>query len=280
MKIKKIFYVVGTLIILSGIILLCYPSFANWVNQRYAYKEISDYNSAVSSMSNKKIQNELNIARAYNQRLPFSFPADPFTGHNETDFTDTEFAHFDMVQKGTMIGYVEIPSIDVYLPIYYGTDEKTLLKGAGLVENTSLPIGGSGTHAVICAHTGLASKKMFTDLPEVKKRDVFFIHVLNKHYAYKVDQIKVVLPDNTNDLMIQKGKDLVTLLTCTPFGINDHRLLVRGSRTSYDFSKDKNDLDLLAGHKDIYFWIAVLAISATIILILAAIRRAKKGKRK
>ncbi|HAD19762.1 MAG TPA: class C sortase [Lachnospiraceae bacterium] len=279
---KKFFYVLGALIILSGITLLCYPSFANWMNKRYEYKEISNYKSSVDSMDNSQMKKELHMALAYNRSLPISFPADPFTGKNETDVSNTKFADFDMVQKGAMIGYVEIPSINVYLPIYYGTDENTLQKGAGLVENTSLPVGGKGTHAVISAHTGLASKKMFTDLPEVKKGELFFIHVLNMDLAYKVDQIKVVLPENTRDLMIRDGRDFVTLLTCTPFGINDHRLLVRGSRTDYDFSKDSNKSGILsaARHKGMYFWIAVLAVLLAVIFVLSIVRGVKRGKRK
>jgi sortase A len=279
---KRFFSVLGAIVVFCGIALLCYPGFASWINKRYEYKEISDYNSTVDSMDDSRMQKELNMALAYNRSLPFSFPADPFTGQNETDLSDTEFADFDMVQKGVMIGYVEIPSIDVYLPIYYGTDEDTLQKGAGLVENTSLPVGGSGTHAVISAHTGLASKKLFTDLPDVKEGDLFFIHVLDMDLAYRVDQIKVVLPDNTDDLMIQKDQDLVTLLTCTPFGINDHRLLVRGSRTDYDFSKNTDESGKIqaAGHKDLYFLMAVLAVFAAVVLILIAVYRAKKGKRK
>lgn len=277
---KKFFNILGTLIILSGIILLCYPSFANWINKRFEYNEISDYSMTVETMDDSRMQKELDMAMAYNQSLPVSFPADPFTSQNERDLTHTKFNDFDMVQKGAMIGYVEVPSIDVYLPIYYGTDEETLQKGAGLVENTSLPVGGSGTHAVISAHTGLASRKLFTDLPEVKEGELFFIHVLDLNLAYKVDQIRVVLPEQTSDLMIQKGKDLVTLLTCTPFGINDHRLLVRGARTDYDFSKDENETGIVpkTRHMDMYFWIAVLAVFAGIIFILIIVKRTKKGK--
>jgi sortase A len=279
---KKIFNILGTLIILSGIILLCYPSFANWINKRFEYNEISNYNTTVETMDDSRMQKELDMAMAYNQSLPVSFPADPFTRQNERDLTNTKFNGFDMVQKGAMIGYVEVPSIDVYLPIYYGTDEETLQKGAGLVENTSLPVGGSGTHAVISAHTGLASRKLFTDLSEVKEGELFFIHVLDLNLAYKVDQIKVVLPEQTSDLMIQKGKDLVTLLTCTPFGINDHRLLVRGARTDYDFSMDENESGIVpkTRHMDMYFWIAVLASAMAVGMILLVVHNAKKGRQK
>ena len=279
---RKFLYIIGAVIILGGLALLCYPSFSSWINKKFEYSEISKYDASVASMDDTQMQNELNMALAYNQSLPFAFPADPFTGTNETDLSGTEFANFDMVQDGAMIGYVEVPSIDVYLPVYYGTSEDTLQKGAGLVENTSLPVGGAGTHAVISAHTGLASKKMFTDLTKVKEGEDFFIHVLNMDLAYKVDQIKVVLPEDTEDLMIEQGKDMVTLLTCTPFGINDHRLLVRGERTDYNFSKDSGNDGIVQAvqHKDLYFWIDVLAVAAAVVLILLIIHRAKRRKQR
>lgn len=264
---RKISRIIAGLIILSGIVLLCYPSFANFINRRFESKEIANYNNQVDAMGAKDIQRALQLARQYNASLPAAYPADPFTGENVRDFTGTDFENFSMVQQGNMLGYVEVPSINVYLPVYYGVSEDVLQKGAGLVDNTSLPVGGEGTHAVISAHTGLASKKMFTDLTEVKKGDIFFIHVLNMDLAYKVNQIKVVLPENVEDLFIQEGKEYVTLLTCTPFGINDHRLLVRGERIDYDFSKD-NDTEWTMPKQDLYFWIMVIGIFLFIVFVL------------
>ena len=275
---RKFSQIIAGLIILCGICLLCYPSFANFINKQFESKEITNYNNQVSSMTDKEIQHALKLAKAYNVSLPAAYPADPFTGENVRDFSGTKFEKFWMVQQGHMIGYVEIPNIDVYLPIYYGTSEKVLQKGAGLVDNTSLPVGGKGTHAVISAHTGLASKKLFTDLTEVKKGDVFFIHVLNMDLAYQVDQIKVVLPEDVDDLLIQKDKDYVTLLTCTPFGVNDHRLLVRGKRIDYDFSKKKDATSL--PRRDMYFWMMVLGVCLFLAFVVFYKRRRRSKNKK
>ena len=275
---RKISQILAGLIILGGIGMMCYPSFANFINQQFQTKEISNYNTQVEDMSDQDIQDALNLAEAYNASLPAAYPADPFTGENVRDFTGTEFEQFSMVQQGEMLGYVEIPCIDVYLPVYYGTSEEVLQKGAGLVDNTSLPVGGEGTHAVISAHTGLASKKFFTDLTEMKEGDLFFIHVLNMDLAYQVNQIKVVLPEDVEDLMIQEDKDYVTLLTCTPFGINDHRLLVRGERIDYDFSEDE-DSGWTMPKPDMYFWMMVLGIFFLVIFILRIVHIHRKKRK-
>ena len=260
---------------LFGIGLLCYPSFANFINKQFESKAIASYNSKIASMSTQETKRALKLAQAYNQSLPAAYPADPFTGENVRDFTGTEFETFPMVQQGSMIGYVEIEAIDVYLPIYYGTSAEVLQKGAGLVDNTSLPVGGEGTHAVIAAHTGLASKKLFTDLTEVQEGTVFFIHVLDMNLAYQVDQIKAVLPEDVSDLFIEEGKDYVTLLTCTPYGVNDHRLLVRGTRIDYDFGQKQEASSLR--RLDMYSWMVVLGVCLFAILILV-LRRKRKQK--
>ncbi len=274
---RRILRIIAGLIILSGIGLLCYPSFANFINKQFETKEIESYNDQMSSMNDQDIQQALSLAQQYNESLPAAYPADPFTGNNVRDFTGTEFAEFSMVQQGAMLGYVEIPEISVYLPIYYGVSEEVLQKGAGLVDNTSLPVGGEGTHSVISAHTGLASKKMFTDLTELEEGDIFFVHVLNMDLAYQVDQIKVVLPENVEDLLIQKDKDYVTLLTCTPFGINDHRLLVRGERIDYDFSKDE-DTEWTMPKSDMYFWMIVLGVFFFVTVVLMIRRKCRRKK--
>lgn len=270
---RKISRIIAGLIILSGIGLLCYPSFANFINRQFESKEITNYNNQVTNMTDQDIQYALDLAKAYNASLPADYPADPFTGENVRNFAGTEFEDFFMVQQGTMLGYVEIPGIDVYLPIYYGTSEEVLQKGAGLVDNTSLPVGGAGTHAVISAHSGLASKKLFTDLTEVEKGDIFFVHVLNMNLAYQVNQIKTVLPEEIDDLLIQKEKDYTTLLTCTPFGINDHRLLVRGERIDYNFEKDTV---ATIRKPDLYSWVMIASIFLLIVFILVLVRKRRK----
>lgn len=221
-KKKRPFPIVPLLIILAGVLIFNYPNIATLVNDVFANREVTEYKKTVESMDERELKELMSKAKEYNQSLSQGFPADPFTGSNITDFSGTEFENFSMVKPGTIVGYLEIPSINIYLPVSYGTTEEVLDQGIGLLENTSLPVGGPGTHAVISGHTGLASRKLFTDLDQMKEGDLFFLHVLDQHFAYKVDQIKVVLPDETKYLQIEESKDYVTLLTCTPFGINDH----------------------------------------------------------
>ena len=138
------------------------------------------------------------------------------------------------------MGYLEIPCISVNLPIYHGTDAEILERGVGHLAASSIPVGGKSTHSVLTGHTGLSSAKLFTDLTEMKNDDLFFIHVLDRTLAYKVDQISVVKPEDTEKLQIIDGKDYVTLVTCTPYGVNDHRLLVRGVRTKYEKTQESS----------------------------------------
>ena len=276
--IKKVMNVIAFLVITCGIILLCYPSFANYLNQRFANKEITEFQSKLDHYSEQEIQNMMKKAYVYNATLPGGYPADPFTGENISNFEGTEFEQFSMVQPGSMLGYIEIPKIDVYLPIAYGTSDKVLENGTGLVDNTSLPVGGAGTHAVISGHTGMASKKVFTDLNQMKEGDLFFIHVLNQHFAYQVNQIKVVWPTDTGDLYIEEGRDYVTLLTCTPFGINDHRLLVRGEQIDYDFTTQENSMAHQV-RRDRVFWIIIL-LSVIFMILIASFSKHRKRCRK
>ncbi len=274
--IKKVKRLIAFLIIAGGIALVCYPSFSSFINQQFANREIAEYKKKMKNTSEEELKKTMETAYEYNATLPGGYPADPFTGNNIANLEGTKFEKFWMVQPGAMLGYVEVPGINVYLPIYYGTSEKVLNEGAGVVGNTSLPVGGKGSHSVISAHTGMASKKLFTDLNLVKKGDIFFIHVLNQNFAYQVDQIKVVWPYETEDLYIQKDKDYVTLLTCTPFGINDHRLLVRGERIDYDFSKKtKNNITPKAAFNN-YLWIIVLGIVLVLIIIIGFRRRKRR----
>lgn len=182
------------------------------------------------------------------------------------------------------MGYVEIPDIDVNLPIYHGTSEEVLQDGAGHLEASSLPVGGEGTHAVISAHRGLPSAKLFSDLDELETGDVFFIHILNETHAYQVDQIQVVKPDELDSLRVVDGQDLVTLLTCTPYAVNTHRLLVRGVRIPYEEAQkvleDAEDENTLSR------WVKEYAVSIAagtvllVLLVLAVKIRKRKRKRK
>lgn len=242
---------------------------------------MDNYDKKAAEMSQKEINDALEKAREYNRELlgnvVLTDPFDPDAVKKQNEDYDNLL---NIAGDGVM-GSVEIPSIDVYLPIYHGTDSESLEKGAGHLENSSLPVGGKGTHSIISAHTGLPSAKMFDNLTEVKEGDVFYIHVLNRTLAYEVDQIKVVLPENVSDLLIDKNKDYVTLVTCTPYGINSHRLLVRGTRIPYKEAK-KKDSSKKKGNTmwKAYALMLVLAVVLIILLWYYFHIRPNKGKKR
>ncbi|MEE0426131.1 MAG: class C sortase, partial [Blautia sp.] len=207
------------------------------------------------------------------------------------DGTDTEGStHTTMMEIGDVIGYLTIPVIDVNLPIYYGTSQEVLAKGVGYVPETSFPLGGENTHSVLTGHRGLPEAKLFTDMDKVEEGDPFYIHVLDEILAYQVDQIKVVDPDDTSDLDIVEGQDYVTLVTCTPYAINSHRLLVRGHRIEYtgeENSKTVSQLRPAAMARrivDVWPWFLFMmagVVAAEVVLILVILlRRHHKNKKK
>ena len=230
---RKIVNIIICLFFLAGLGITLYPAFSDWYIGRHQGQVIEDYDKKAAQMSQKEIKKELDKARIYNKQLLGNVVlTDPF----DEDAVKEQNADYDKILNidgDGVMGSVEIPSIKVYLPIYHGTDSTSLEKGAGHLENSSFPVGGKGTHSVISAHTGLPSAKMFDNLTEVKKGDVFYIHVLNQTLAYEVDQIKVVRPENVSDLLIDRNEDYVTLVTCTPYGINSHRLLIHALRIPY-----------------------------------------------
>ena len=202
--------------------------------EKSAGSTIESYKKQSKTYDQKQKEKALKEAKEYNQDLTRSTVqlTDPFIAKKSDGETMVYNNILNLDQSGVM-GYLEIPCISVNLPIYHGTDAEILERGVGHLAASSLPIGGKSTHSILTGHTGLSSAKLFTDLTEMKKEDLFFIHVLDRTLAYKVDQISVVRPEDTRKLQIVKGKDYVTLVTCTPYGVNDHRLLVRGVRTKY-----------------------------------------------
>lgn len=197
---------------------------------------MDDYESSVEELPKEETEEEFQKAREYNESLLSTSVTltDPFDPNALENAGKEPYASLLNVRGDGIMGYVEIPQIGVYLPIYHGTAAKTLEKGIGHLENTSLPVGGKSSHSVLTGHTGLSGEKMFTDLTELKKGDIFYLHVLGELLCYKVAQISIVEPEDTGLLKIKHGEDYVTLLTCYPYGINSHRLLVRGSRISYE----------------------------------------------
>ena len=226
--------VIPILIVIAGFLLLAYPFLSNYLFEKSAGSTVESYQEKTDMMDQKIKEKVLDEARGYNENLLRSSIqlTDPFKTkkiNGETVF----YNNILNVDRSKIMGYVKIPCISVDLPIYHGTSAEVLERGIGHLAASSFPIGGESTHAVLTGHTGLSSAKLFTDLTEMKKGDLFFIYVLDKKLAYRVDRITVVKPEDTRNLQIIDGEDHVTLLTCTPYGVNDHRLLVRGKRTRY-----------------------------------------------
>lgn len=218
----------GFLLVVMGLGILCisYPSIADLWNSTHQSHAINTYTKDVSSADKSEINKIYNKAVDYNNTLYNK-------KHGRFNLSEQDYANYKSqltINNGEIIGYIKIPGFNLNLPIRHGVDEGTLSAGAGHMPGSSLPIGGENTHSVISAHTGLPSQKMFTNLDKIKSGDIFIIKYLDRTITYKVDQIKVVLPNNTDYIQIEDGKDFCTLITCTPYGVNSHRLLVRGKR--------------------------------------------------
>ena len=211
-----------------------YPMISTWYNERHQAEVHIHYQEKVEQVDNTKLIEAKELAVAYNQTiLPGAQDEDSFSKEALLSASENYGSLLNLAGDGIM-GYVEIPTIGVTLPIYHGTNNSTLERGVGHLLGSSLPVGGESTHSVLTAHSGMASAKMFSDLDRLKKGDIFFLDVLGERLAYQVDQIKTVLPYDTTFLQTEIGNDLCTLVTCTPFGVNTHRLLVRGTRIEYE----------------------------------------------
>lgn len=247
------------LVFLIGLFVLLYPTISNFINTKHQSRAIADYESTVSGLSNETMAGELQKADAYNDAIRttagvFLKPS-KISGYKEA---------LDVGGTGIM-GYISIDKIHVELPIYHSTDDSVLQVGVGHLEGTSLPVGGAGTHCVLFGHRGLPSAELFTHLDRMEIGDTFSITVLNKVLTYKVDQIKTVDPDEVDDLQIVDGKDYCTLVTCTPYGINTQRLLVRGERTGGSGSSQ------VTSEADIIDPLVVSSVVAAFLLILLLI---------
>ena len=222
---RKLPVILLIFMLVAGLTLLLYPTLSNYWNSMHASKVMANYAEEVQSMDETEYDSLLRSAEDYNASLP--------TRENTYSLTDEQQEQYESLLNvnGTgVMGYIEIPSIEVTLPIYHGTDDSVLQVAVGHLDWTSLPVGGESTHCVLSGHRGLPSAKLFTNLDQLVEGDTFLIRVLNEVYTYEVDQILIVEPDDVSALQIEEGKDLCTLVTCTPYGINSHRLLVRGHR--------------------------------------------------
>ena len=258
-KTSKIFIVV---LFLAGLSLLLYPFVANQWNNYRQKQLISHYDQVVAE---KEAEGALDYnaewqkAQSYNQALLPSILPDAFAVAEASDEDDAYMSSLNIAGDGIM-GTVEIPKIKITLPIFHGTDDEVLQKAAGHLEGSSLPVGGENTHAVITAHRGLPSAVLFTDLDKMQKGDHFLLHILNDTLCYEVDRITTIEPEETEALSVIEGMDIVTLVTCTPYGVNSHRLLVRGHRVPYDPKALEDEgvpLNNMSLHTNYILWIVV-----------------------
>lgn len=284
---KTAYRILVIIIFLAGLSLLLYPFVANKWNTYRQSRLISSYEEVVSEKTEAgaiDYEAEWLKAQQYNDELMPMILPDSFA-IAEAEGEDEEYmAALNLAGDGIM-GTVEIPKIGITLPIYHTTEEEVLERAAGHLEGSSLPIGGENTHAVISAHRGLPSAALFTDLDQLEAGDHFLIHVLDETFCYEVDQILTVEPDDTSALQVEDGEDLVTLLTCTPYGVNSHRLLVRGHRVPYEetvVAEEETPLAAVSLHTNYLLWVFVgLGVTALFILALFLFdRRARKKRQK
>ena len=288
---KKAGNLVICIIFLAGLSLLLYPFVANQWNNYRQKQLISGYEQVVSDKEAAEgidYDAERKKAEDYNEALLPCVLPDSFA-LAESSGVDPVYMNTLNIAGDEMMGSVEIPKINIKIPIYHTTEEDVLNKGAGHLEGSSLPVGGANTHAVISAHRGLPSASLFTDLDQMKVGDHFLLHVLDETLCYEVDKISVVKPEDTSALAVEDGQDLVTLLTCTPYGVNTERLLVRGHRVPYVEEEVKEEKTVLSGsslHTNYLLWVFVgLSVTALFVFVLylkekKLKRRANKGGKK
>ncbi|MCB7305033.1 class C sortase [Bariatricus massiliensis] len=278
---KKSTTIIVCLIFLAGLSLLLYPFVANQWNNYRQKQLISNYESVVSekeAAGKIDYKAEMEKAAAYNNALLPSILPDSFAVADATEEEDEVYMSCLNIAEDGMMGMVEIPKINIKLPIYHTTEDTVLQKAVGHLEGSSLPVGGESTHSVISAHRGLPSASLFTDLDKLEEGDHFLIHVLNETLCYEVDKISVVEPEETDSLAVEEGEDLMTLLTCTPYGVNTQRLLVRGHRVPYvekEVEDEASPLGVFSLHTNYLLWVIVgLAVTGAVVFVLY--RREKK----
>ena len=282
---KKVTTILIIIIFLAGLSLLLYPFIANQWNNHRQKQLIGNYESVISdkeAAGNIDYAAEMKKAEAYNDALLPSILPDSFAVADASTETDSSYEDSLNIAGDGMMGIVEIPKIAIKLPIYHGTGDEVLQKAAGHLEGSSLPIGGESTHAVISAHRGLPSASLFTDLDQLEIGDHFLIHVLDETLCYEVDQILVVDPEDTSALAVEDGEDLVTLLTCTPYGVNTQRLMVRGHRVPYEeqaVADEQTPLSGLSLHTNYLLWVVVGIVITGVFILILFIREKKLQKK-
>lgn len=259
-------------IFLVGLSILLYPSVSNYVNSLHSTKAISSYADTVASVDHTEIENALQAAKAYNEgilRRPNVFVM--------TESEKSAYSELLSINQGGVMGYIEIPAIEVTLPIYHGTSESVLQTAVGHLDWSSLPVGGESSHCVLSGHRGLPSAKLFTHLDKLVEGDVFMIRVLDEILTYEVDQILIAEPNDTQALMTEEGQDYCTLVTCTPYGINSHRLLVRGHRI--ENAEKAKEIRITAELVQIEPLLVASALAVPMLLILLIVLLVKYRKK-
>ncbi|MFV0392898.1 MAG: class C sortase [Coprobacillaceae bacterium] len=262
MKNGKSRIVIIIMIFIIGLLILVYPFVSDWYNTKNFLEKVSVYEEEVNFLPKETLEKEWKLATDYNNSLKGEPVKDPFVEGSGTALPEN---YLNVLNINDTMAVLEIPSIDVKLPVYHGTDQEILKKGLGHIEGTFLPIGTEGGHAFITGHTGLPTAKLLTDLIELEEGNEFYIKVLDKELTYQVDEITTVTPDEFSQLPPDIDGDYVTLVTCTPYGVNSHRLLVRGTRV-YHMSK----VIQITEHNS-YLWEILMGLSGSLIVITSCV---------
>ena len=271
--------VMAALLFLLGFLIAAYPLVSNWQNQYLNRQIASSYNSYVETMSEEDINAELEKAKQYNTNHTENIITESLDRHNESEMTE-EYMSLLNVQNNGVMGSINIPKIGITLAVYHSVNADVLQEGAGHIPGTSLPVGGKSSHCVIAAHRGLPNAKMFTDLDRMEKGDHIYLDVLGETFAYEVDRISVIEPDDNEPFKIYPKKDLLSLVTCTPYGVNTHRLIVRAHRINYHEPRDAMAVDFPPKHiDDIVRWICVLVCLIGMLSFIRMIIGSRKKKK-
>lgn len=279
---RRIGDIIRIIVLLIALSVLLYPTVSNYLYEKNSSTIVSNYEKDVLNTSEEEKAELFRLARDYNARLADNQGVIG-DGFSEDDERDEEYESLLNPYETGMMGYIQIPKIDVELPIYHGTKESVLQVGIGHLKNTSLPVGGDATHAVLTGHRGLPLRMLFTDLDQMKNGDIFYIKILGENFAYEVDQIQTVLPEETEGLQIVEGQDSITLITCTPYGVNTHRLLVRGHRVPYEEAIQMEPDEVDRGIKvpfEVKVLLIGLGILAVIFMIFAIVSKVRNQSQK
>lgn len=288
MKKDTLWRLARLLVILLGIGILVYPSLSEYLSERNGSRATASYDDSVLQMEQARLDQLLAQAQEYNRQLAgTSTGKAPLSDDEGNPVTPESYWDLLNVDSAGMMGYIEIPKLNTAIPIYHGTSEAVLQVGVGHLQNTSLPVGGESTHAALSGHRGLPTRSLFTDLDQMEVGDRFYIKVLNETLCYTVDQILTVLPHEMDALAIEEGKDYVTLITCTPYGINSHRLLVRGVRTPYDPQQHQNEIaesasylsGMPAQYRHLLIGVVVLVVVLLLRFLVCAVLNIRKRRK-